>query len=181
MQLRDQGIVRQRWDFSCGLASLATLLTYYYRAETAERDLLERLTRLRGVADETAAWGEQGVSLADLRLLARERGLDALGMRVSLQSLMTLRRPVVLYLEPRGSPHFAVLRGIDSDGNVLLADPSAGNRRLSREHFARWFTPGDSDKGIILLLSAGLEGPPDESYFSFRPLQPRLAPPALLR
>ena len=38
--LRDQGLVKQRFDYSCGAAALATVLRYGFGDEVTERDIL---------------------------------------------------------------------------------------------------------------------------------------------
>ena len=61
--LRDAGVVRQRRDFSCGLASLATLLTHYYRIEVGEEALLDEVLS-RGSVDRVTG---SSVSYTHLR------------------------------------------------------------------------------------------------------------------
>ena len=41
---RDARVVKQDADYSCGAASLATLLTHYYGRPTTEKDILDLLT-----------------------------------------------------------------------------------------------------------------------------------------
>ena len=149
-------MLRQRHDYSCGLAALGTLLTHYYGTPVSEQALLERLLQLRADAGTPAApehtYATAGVALADLALLARDRGLRAAGLRVPPTALMHLKRPVIVYLEARGWPHFAVLRGVDGGGRVQLADPAAGNRRLTRSQFAREFVTLRGGRGRVLVL-----------------------------
>src|SRR5690348_14751790 len=42
-ELRDLNVVKQATDYSCGAASLATLLIYYYGEMTSEADILSLL------------------------------------------------------------------------------------------------------------------------------------------
>ena len=35
-EIRGEGVVRQRWDMSCGAAALSTLLTYDFKDQTPE-------------------------------------------------------------------------------------------------------------------------------------------------
>ena len=180
VELRDAGVVRQQWDFSCGLASLATLLKYRYGLDVDERQLLEQL-RGRGDGHRRSADIETlGVSLADLAWLASRYGLRARGLRVPLITLRRLTSPVIVYLEQAGQPHFAVLRGIDAGGRVLLADPAAGNRRLGAEAFARWYSPRGDGAGNLLLLGGRGADARGETYFGYR-AQPVLMAPRFLR
>ena len=74
---------------------------------------------------------------------------------------------MIVYLEQAGQPHFAVLRGIDAGGRVLLADPAAGNRRLGAEEFARWYSQGGDDAGHLLLLGGKGASAGGRSYFGY--------------
>lgn len=169
VERRDAGVVRQQWDFSCGLASLATLLTYYFDDAVSEKVLLNALP-------EDVGRRQRGVSLQDLASLAEGRGYRAAGLGASADALLRLRRPVIVYLELEGQPHFSVLRGIDGSGRVLLADPSGGNRRVSRGEFARWFEVQDGARGRLLLLDGGAARTPRRSYFAYEAQAPLLAP-----
>src|ERR671925_1893239 len=42
-ELRDQYVVKQQLDYSCGAAALATLMVYYYGEETSEDEILNLL------------------------------------------------------------------------------------------------------------------------------------------
>jgi len=176
VELRDAGVVRQQWDFSCGLASLATLLTYRYQLDVDERQLLDQLRERSGGHRPSADLESQGVSLADLAWLASRYGLRARGLRVPLTTLRRLTSPVIVYLEQAGQPHFAVLRGIDASGRVLLADPAAGNRRLSAEAFARWYAPRGDGAGSLLLLGGRDADARGQSYFGYRAQSVLMAP-----
>jgi predicted double-glycine peptidase len=176
--LRDAGVVRQRHDFSCGLASLATLLTHYYQMEVGEDDLLAELENRPGAG--VSVYRERGVSLADLAWLSRRHGIESVGLRLPPAALSTLRRPVIVYLEQRGEPHFSVLRGTGADGAVLLADPAAGNRRASAAQFAHWFAI-DGERGRALLLAPADERAPRADFFGYRRRDALLVPPGLLR
>lgn len=36
LELRDENLTRQKYDYSCGAASLSTILTYYYNVNQAD-------------------------------------------------------------------------------------------------------------------------------------------------
>ncbi|GEM_PF-801894 len=169
--LRDAGVVRQERDFSCGLAALATLLTYYFDQPASEADLLARLglPDLEALTNTRAAGNiapaeherrqqlqEQGVSLALLADLARQYGLRAQGVSIRPEALSRLSVPAIAYIEPDGEPHFTLIRGVDSYGNIQVADPSWGNRLFSAADFARVFSVNGSASGrLLLVLPAG--------------------------
>ncbi|MCG5526043.1 C39 family peptidase [Ectothiorhodospira haloalkaliphila] len=152
-EIRDEGLVKQRFDYSCGAASLATLLGYH-GVETSELEVIDRI----GIKAE--------FSFADLARVAEEFGFRAIGISIDYAALKQLRRPVIVYLNPWDEGHFSVLKGIDAHG-VLLADPSWGNARLRRSRFERfWLSQnGASSQGRLLALV-----PTDEARATGDPL-----------
>ena len=115
--------------------------------------------------------------------LARTHGFDAVGLRVPAQALASLDRPALVYLEQGGLPHFSVLRGMGEGGDAHLADPTAGNVRVSARQFQRWFLPGGASAGRVLLLRdapGGAEHAVNAGFRGYRPRSAVLAPSTLL-
>ena len=111
--MRDAGVVRQLFDYSCGSAALATLLSTPSSPVSEQEILFETLD---GLTDEQKSETmELGLSLLDLRQAAERRGLHAAGYRVTPDFLQKLTRPVLVYIEPHGYRHFAVFRGLRGD------------------------------------------------------------------
>ena len=155
--LRDQNVVKQRFDFSCGAAALATLLHYGFGTSVTEGQVMVRLFDLPTEA-EKADRRRTGFSLLDLQRVAQAQGYDAQGFRLEPGQLPMLGGPVIVYIEPRGYKHFAVLRGVRGD-RVYLADPSRGNIRMPMYAFLNnWLQ--DDGKGIIFVVEpkSGLPG-----------------------
>ena len=147
--LRDQNLVKQRLDFSCGAAALATILRYGFGDEVTERDILKELFDLLS-EDEEGLRRKEGFSLLDLQHVAQARGYKAQGFRLAPQYLAKLGGPVIVFIEPRGYKHFAVLRGVRGD-RVYLADPSRGNVRMPAYRFLdSWL--GENGKGVIFVV-----------------------------
>lgn len=147
--LRDRYVVKQRFDFSCGAAALATLLRFGFGEIVTERDILT------GMFDplpesEQAIRRATGFSLLDLQRVAQGRGFNAQGFRLAPAQLSMLGGPVIVFIEPRGYRHFAVLRGVRA-GRVHLADPSRGNIRMALETFVRGWVQDDG-RGIIFVV-----------------------------
>lgn len=112
--LRDLNIVKQDQNFSCGAASIATLLNNLYAQKLTEDDILTKM----GKEKERA-------SFSDMQKIMPELGFQAKGYALSFEQLTRLKIPVIVYLKYRKNEHFSVLRGINKD-TVLLADPSLG-------------------------------------------------------
>ena len=149
-EIRDRYVVKQQFDYSCGAAALATLLTYYFGDATSEQDVLKTLmAELTKDERRLKAW--RGFSLLDLKHTAQARGYRAAGFKLTIEQLMQLAAPVIVFVQPLGYPHFAVLRGIDR-GRVFLADPARGNLRMSIARFL-----GEWDGIVFVLGKAGEE------------------------
>lgn len=156
-QLRDQYVVKQQLDYSCGSAAMATLMLYYFGERTSEGAILEKLFAPLS-AKQKKVKAKKGFSLLDLRNVARGMGYDAAGFKLPPSELPKLSAPVIVHLEAEGYKHFAVLRGM-SWRRVYLADPARGNLRMSLDRFLDEWT------GIIFVL-----GRKDENKIKEYPL-----------
>jgi len=155
--MRDANLVRQRFDYSCGAAALATILRNGFGDEVTERDILTDLFELLS-KDEKALRREKGFSLLDLKNVAQARGYKAEGFRLAPEYLPNLGGPVIVFIEPRGYKHFAILRGFKAD-RVYLADPSRGNVRMPGYSFLDDWVQ-ENGKGIIFVVEPK-DGLPD--------------------
>ena len=111
-ELRDQYVVKQQLDYSCGAAALATLMVYYYGEDTSEKEILELLNaRLETMTEEEQTRKTRiGFSLLDLKIVAQQKGYRAAGFKLTVDQLPRLLAPVIVYVQPFGYHHFAVLR-----------------------------------------------------------------------
>jgi predicted double-glycine peptidase len=166
--MRDEGVVRQGWDYSCGSAALATLLSTPDEPVTEKEILLEALSGL--TEEEEHQTMEAGLTLLDLHKVVEGRGLRAAGYRVEPAFLSKITRPVVVFIKPGGYRHFAVMRGIRGD-RVFLADPARGNVRLPIWKFLKMWQDEEGN-GVIFLVGAST--PPILEFASEGPSQPEL-------
>jgi predicted double-glycine peptidase len=162
--LRDQGIVKQDLDFSCGAASLATLLNSFYGQNVTEEALLKAMDK-----------GDGKASFDDMARALPQFGFRAQGFAASWEQLTRLKMPVVVYVKNRKQDHFTVLRGI-SGNTVWLADPSLGNRTFSREQFlAMWETRSEANDGLagkfLAVLPADADLDPSKDFFTRTPVR----------
>lgn len=149
--LRDARIVKQDLDYSCGAASLATLLNEFYGQSVTEEAILNAMDK-----------GDLRASFDDMQRALPQFGFKAQGFAASYEQLMRLQVPVVVYLKHRRDDHFSVLRGIDAN-TVWLSDPSLGNRTYSKHQFlAMWQTRDDHNNeelaGKFLAVLPNTEG-----------------------
>jgi uncharacterized protein len=161
--LRDAGVVKQRYDYSCGAAALATLLTYGLADPVDEEALLTDLLQIISGEDQ-AVMKRQGLSLLDLQHLAEHRGHKAQGFRVATAQLASLRRPVIVFVEARGYRHFTVLKGVRGD-RAFLADPSLGNVRMPLYRFIDMWADA-SGRGVVFAVE------PKDAWPDASPLNP---------
>ena len=161
-ELRDQYVVKQDADYSCGAAALATLLTYYFGEESSEQQILELMNA--GLTKvEQARKHFKGYSLLDLQRAARLKGYQAAGFKLTVEQLTQLAAPVIVFVQPMGYKHFAVLRGVDR-GRVFLADPVRGNLRMGLGRFlAEWdgiiFVVGKTGEAALTTYPLALPRP----------------------
>jgi hypothetical protein len=170
-ELRDQYVVKQQLDYSCGAAALATLMTYYFGDETSEQEVL-KLLLARLTQHEQTLREKRGFSLLDLKHAAQAKGYRAAGFKLRLEQLRRIAAPVIVFIQPRGYQHFAVLRGIDR-GRVFLADPARGNIRMSVERFLQEWS------GIVFAL--GKAGEENITTYPLALPRPDYVQPELLR
>lgn len=125
-ELRNEGVVRQHWDLSCGAAALATLMTYQLGHPVTEREAA--LAMLRRTSPNLVRQ-RLGFSLLDLKIYAATQGLGAAGFSDMTLDDLDAVAPAIVPIRWRGFRHFVVYRGRRGD-RVLIADPSFGNRTL---------------------------------------------------
>ncbi len=131
-EARFRTTIRQRYDFSCGSAAVATLLTYQYGQPVAETEVFMRM-----YADgDQAKIREEGFSLLDMRRYFESLGYQADGFELPLERLAEERLPAIVLLNERGYRHFVVVKGL-RDGRVLIGDPAMGTRAMPRERFEK--------------------------------------------
>lgn len=123
-------VVRQQYDFSCGSAALATLLTYHYEDRTDEQ------TAFRAMYDkgDKAKIVRAGFSLLDMKNYLEGNGYQADGYDASLAKLTQAGVPAIALINYRGYRHFVVVKGV-TDRDVLIGDPALGLRFIPRNEF----------------------------------------------
>ena len=172
--LRDANVVRQRYDYSCGAAALATLLRYGFGDPASEEQVLKQLFGLLNDQEKIIS-RKEGFSLLDLRRVALARRFKAEGFRITPEDLGKISGPVLVYIEPRGYKHFAVLRGVKGD-RVYLADPARGNIRMPLYAFVESWKQADG-RGIIFVVEPNAGAPVAASPLALtatRPSRPEI-------
>jgi predicted double-glycine peptidase len=156
-ELRQEKIIKQKFDLSCGAAALATLLKYQHGENLSERDVaLSLMTRKEYILDPGLVQQREGFSLLDLKRAASAAGYSATGYgRLSLQEMLS-RAPIIVPIQTNGYNHFVIVRGVYSN-RILLADPAWGNRTMLVEEFVNtWIDfPRFGHVGLTVVRSDG--------------------------
>lgn len=124
--------VHQQYDFSCGSAAVATLLTYQYHTPISEHDVFMSMWD-QGDQEKIRS---DGFSLLDIKRYLDAQGYESNGYEVPLEKLIENSIPAIMLISDHGYNHFVVLKGVDKD-RVLLGDPSTGARVMSLERFKK--------------------------------------------
>ena len=133
--------IKQKYDFSCGSAALATLLTYHYGDPVTEAQAFSAMWK----AGEQAKIRREGFSLFDMKQYLEANGYSADGFHFDLKRLAEIGVPAIVLINDEGYNHFVVIKGIMPD-LVLYGDSAKGIKITSREKFAQMW------KGIAFLI-----------------------------
>ncbi len=147
----------QQYDFSCGSAAVATLLSHHYGDPVTERLVFERMY----AAGDQQKIRREGFSLLDIKRFLEARGLHADGFELPLQKLVDGELPAIVLLSENGYHHFVVVKGV-LGARVLIGDPAGGTRAIARASFdAMW-------RSKLLFVIHGRAGPTDRPAMAAR-------------
>ncbi|MBQ0745223.1 MAG: C39 family peptidase [Marinobacter sp.] len=128
-------VFRQQYDFSCGSAAIASLLTFHYQFEVSEADVFSGMF---AVADPEKVQRE-GFSMLDMKHYLESEGYQADGFRLPLDGLRKeVRLPVIALVTLDGYRHFVIIKGISAD-EVLVGDPARGMKVYPRSEFEQYW------------------------------------------
>jgi uncharacterized protein len=141
LEIRQEGVIVQKWETSCAAAALATVLTFSQNDPVTEKFVAGRMLR---ATDPIKVKVRGGFSLLDMKWFVETRGFKGTGYKdLSFKELLTLPSPIVP-IDFYGNAHFVVVRGLDHAGRVNLADPAFGNTSMSVDDFQSVWKSGMS-------------------------------------
>jgi Predicted double-glycine peptidase len=144
--------VRQKYDFSCGSAAVATLLTYQYGYPVTEQAAFAQMY----AHGDRAKISKEGFSLLDIKNYLQALGFEADGFRLPLDKLAQEHLPAIVLIVVNRYHHFVVVKGL-LDGRVLVGDPALGTRSIPRERFEKMW----QDKLLFVIHNRR-----DEAHFN---------------
>lgn len=129
-QQRQARTLIQKYDFSCGSAAVATLLTHHFNYPVSEQQVF---TWMYEHGDQIKIH-QEGFSLLDMKRYLKTQGFEADGFEQPLEKLAQARVPAIVLINTDGYHHFVVVKGLQP-GRVLIGDPARGTRAMSRKAF----------------------------------------------
>jgi uncharacterized protein len=144
--IRDRNVVKQNRDYSCGAASLCTLLQYYWGDKVNEQKILDTIDAMLKPAERKERI-KNGLSLTDLRRVSVKLGYLASIGTLTFNQLSESKIPVLVPLTIGKFNHFVVYRGTDGI-YAYLADPARGNVRTRIDEFNKQW-----QKNAILVVA----------------------------
>ncbi len=131
-EARFQRTIKQQYDFSCGSAAVATLLTYQYNYPMNEQVAFAQMWA-NGNQEKIR---REGFSLLDIRRFLEAHGFVADGYELPLETLAKTHTPAIVLITENGYHHFVVVKGV-RNGRVLVGDPANGTRPMTQASFER--------------------------------------------
>ncbi len=123
-EIHNQNVIRQKFEESCGAASLATLLNLFGIQQYQEQEILKLLNQKTDM-----------LSFQELQKVAMTLGYDTRGFQLSREVLQRTTYPLLVRIEndPR-FPHFVVI--INFKGDFLkVFDPNFGEYISTKKEF----------------------------------------------
>lgn len=135
--LRQENIIKQQYDYSCGSAALTTLLNAQMDLSLKEMDVIDGLLKY-GELEKIRAG--RRFSLLDMKRYLAQSGIRSAGYSAAIDDLPEIQVPAIISIVIQGFKHFVVYRGV-VDGHVVIADPAFGNMSVSLMKFDKMWTP----------------------------------------
>jgi predicted double-glycine peptidase len=140
-EARFRSTIHQQYDFSCGSAALATLLTYHYQDTVTEPEVFKWMYE-NGNQEKIR---REGFSLLDMKNYLEAHGYNADGYYASLDRLAEAGVPAITLINIKNYRHFVVVKGV-TDKKVLIGDPSAGVKIIPRGEFEKMWN------GLVFII-----------------------------
>ena len=156
-EMRWDTVVRQQYDFSCGSAAVATLLTYHYGMPVGEDVVFKEMID----GGDRNKIKKYGFSMLDMKRFLDKRGLKSDGFRMKVDTLIKVGVPGIALVNTQGYKHFVVVKGLRGN-NVLVGDPAVGTVVVPREHFEKiWDGAILAARGEVELAKANFNSTED--------------------
>lgn len=127
----------QVFDYTCGIASLSNILKKYYGINESEMSLLSKMEI------------KPDYSFKDLSTLALSHDIKTVGVKITLEQLKKINKPIILYIKRFGNGHFVIYGGA-VDNYIQIDDPAWGSLSYTYGQFKRyWIDSNGLGKALI--------------------------------
>lgn len=130
LERRFKTVYKQQYDFSCGSATLASLLTFHYDDVVDEQSVFVDMYQ----NGDQQKIQQQGFSLLDIKLYLERRGYRSDGFKIKLDQLLAANVPAITIINNNGYLHFVIIKGLNEQ-EVLVGDPAVGIKAMPRDEF----------------------------------------------
>lgn len=157
---RFKGITRQEYDYSCGAASLATLVNNLYHLSYSEEDILN-------FADTEGA----ALTMSDMKTIAESLGY--IGFGAKLKTLEKMDFMFIVHLKPYlgDYEHYSVVESV-GDNTITLADSAWGRKVFPISKFMEMWLIHEDDDGMKVGYIFGALPPPEQRDLVTNSLKP---------
>ncbi|MGZ4977120.1 MAG: C39 family peptidase [Methylobacter sp.] len=142
LERRFKTVYKQQYDFSCGSATLASLLTYHYDDTVDEQSVFVDMYQ----NGDQQKIQKQGFSLLDIKLYLERHGYRSDGFKITLDQLVAANVPAITIINNNGYLHFIIIKGLNEQ-EVLVGDPAVGIKAIARDEFEQMW-----DNRILFLI-----------------------------
>lgn len=158
---KDEKIVYQLHDTSCGSASLAMLMKNFMNQNDTEKSVLEFTA--------TTKDGQHfdSITFLDMQNYVKFRGFEGIAQFLSFQKMVELTKkrkiPFIIRIkttkkgdikttdEAKYAYHFVVVRGV-ANNLVNIADPSEGNLQFTKDEFLERMEKDQQGNGEVFFI-----------------------------
>nr|CBX79459.1 Colicin V secretion/processing ATP-binding protein cvaB [Erwinia amylovora ATCC BAA-2158] len=140
LEQKFQGIDKQKFDSTCGIASMANILRKNYFVDKSEIELLSLIEI------------KPAYSFVDLSLIAKKFNITTSGVKITPQQLQQIHSPTILHINRLGHGHFVILKGVDNTW-VQIEDPAFGWLNYTLSQFNKYWLHKDGLGRALIFLN----------------------------
>lgn len=107
-EMKFDTVYKQEFDFSCGSAALASLLTFHYGNVVSEKTVFLEMYE-HGDQEKIK---DQGFSMLDMKNYLGRHGYGSDGFKINLDKLREFNSPAITIIDLNGYLHFVIIKGV---------------------------------------------------------------------
>lgn len=139
--------IRQKYDNSCGLASISSLLALY-KIKISE-DSLWNVAKVELVSRGINVQKRYEYSMLDLVYVSKRIGYNVKGYKIDYSNLLLLKKPFIAYLDKGNGGHFTVVLSVKKN-SVSVFDSTQGYMIIPKNYFISLFSPNETEGKILI-------------------------------